>query len=325
MGIAVKQNVEAAPEMASAAQVDPRGERRFALYAWAVLAYNLPMILWGAVVRVTGSGAGCGDHWPLCNGAVTPLSSGVHRLVEFTHRAMSGLDLALVAILVAWAFRSYGRGHIVRFGAALSGAFLITEALIGAGLVLLKLVVRDATAWSQSLHLLNTLTLLSCLALTAWWASGHTTPRLRRRAAWIGSAALAPFALLGVSGVIAALGDTLFPARSLAEGFSQDFNPTANVLLKLRIWHPALAAAVAVWVLFYALAAMPGGGMARRLAGIVLAILALQLVAGALTLLLLAPVWLQLTHLLLADLLWISMVLLVAERSKLSVGSGHQA
>ena len=137
------QNVQAAPETASAPQVDLPGERRFAFYAWAVLAYNLPVILWGAVVRVTGSGAGCGDHWPLCNGAVTPLSSGVHRFIEFAHRAMSGLDLVLVAILAAWALRSYPRGHIVRFGAALSGMFLITEALIGAGLVLLKLVVRE--------------------------------------------------------------------------------------------------------------------------------------------------------------------------------------
>ena len=94
-------------------------------------------------MRVTGSGAGCGDHWPLCNGAVTPLSSGAHRFVEFTHRAMSGLDLALVANLVAWAFRSYYKGHVVRFGAVLSGLFLITEALIGAGLVLLELVMRD--------------------------------------------------------------------------------------------------------------------------------------------------------------------------------------
>jgi heme A synthase len=228
---------------------------------------------------------------------------------------MSGIDLALVAILMAWAFLLYHRGHIVRFGAALSGLFLITEALIGAGLVLLKLVVRDATAWSQSLHLLNTLTLLSSLALTAWWASGHRTPRLRRREAWIGSTALVPFALLGVSGVIAALGDTLFPARSLAEGFTQDFNPASSVFLKLRIWHPALAAAVGLWLLFYALAAVPGGGTARKLAGIVLAITLLQVAAGAVTLLLLAPVWLQMTHLLLADLLWIAMVLLVAERS----------
>ena len=308
-------NVEAAapPSMARAT-----AERRFAAFAWGVLAYNLAVILWGAVVRVTGSGAGCGDHWPLCNGTVTPLSPGVHTLIEFTHRAMSGLDLALVGGLAVWAFRAFPRGHAVRLGAGLSGLFLITEALIGAGLVLLKLVARNATAWSQSLHLVNTLGLVACLTLTAWWASGHAAVRPRGRAAWMGGVGLASFALLGVSGIIAALGDTLFPARSLAEGWAQDFNPAASLFLRLRIWHPAIAAAVGLWLLFYALAAAGAGGMVRRLAYAVLAVVLLQMGAGALTLLLLAPVWLQLTHLLLADLLWISMVLLVAENYKVA-------
>ena len=134
-----------------------------------------------------------------------------------------------------------------------------------------------------------------------------------------------PYALLCVSGVIAALGDTFFPARSLAEGVAQDFNPAANVFLRLRIWHPALAAAVALWVLLYAVAAVPGGGTVRKLAGIVLAIMLIQVAAGAMTLLLLAPVWLQLMHLLLAGLLCVAMALLVAERSELSGLAGHRA
>ena len=127
---------------------------------------------------------------------------------------------------------------------------------------------------------------------------------------------LASFALLGVSGIIAALGDTLFPARSLTEGFAQDFNPAASVFLRLRIWHPAIAAAVGLWLLFYALEAARNPGIVRRLAGAVLAVMVVQMAAGALNLLLLAPVWLQLTHLLLADLLWISMILLAAESGK---------
>ncbi len=308
-------NTEAAAPPAPARAT---GVRPLATFAWGVLAYNLAVILWGAVVRVTGSGAGCGDHWPLCNGTVTPLSPGVHTLIEFTHRAMSGLDLALVGGLAVWAFRAYPRGHAVRLGAALSGLFLITEALIGAGLVLLKLVARNATAWSQSLHLVNTLGLVACLTLTAWWASGRAAVRPRGRAAWMGGVGLVSFALLGVSGIIAALGDTLFPARSLAEGWAQDFNPAASLFLRLRIWHPAIAAAVGLWLLFWALAAAGAGGMVRRLAYAVLAVMLLQMAAGALNLLLLAPVWLQLTHLLLADLLWISMVLLVAEAYKVA-------
>jgi heme A synthase len=283
-----------------------------------VLGYNLAVILWGAVVRATGSGAGCGDHWPLCNGTVTPLAPSIHTLIEFTHRVMSGLDVALVAVLAVWAFRAFPRGHRARVGAALSSVFLVTEALVGAALVLLKRVAQNADAWWSSLHLINTLALLACLALTAWWAAGRRASRPRGRAAWMGAISLASFALLGVSGAIAALGDTLFPPHSLAEGLAQDFNPAAHLFLRLRIWHPAIAVTVGGWLLYYAASAIAGVGTVRRLAYTVLVVIACQMAAGALNLILLAPVWLQLVHLLLADLLWIATVLLVAEASKVA-------
>ena len=66
---------------------------RFAKYSWIVLVYNLVVILWGAYVRATGSGAGCGSHWPLCNGEVIPRAPEVETLVEFTHRLSSGLGI----------------------------------------------------------------------------------------------------------------------------------------------------------------------------------------------------------------------------------------
>ncbi|MFN8454080.1 MAG: COX15/CtaA family protein [Anaerolineae bacterium] len=69
---------------------------RFAKYVWTVLAYNLAVILWGAFVRASGSGAGCGSHWPLCNGEVIPRTPQMETLVEFTHRLTSGLALLLV-------------------------------------------------------------------------------------------------------------------------------------------------------------------------------------------------------------------------------------
>ncbi|HET9221390.1 MAG TPA: COX15/CtaA family protein, partial [Roseiflexaceae bacterium] len=116
---------------------------RFALFAWAVLGYNLLVILWGAYVRATGSGAGCGDHWPLCNGEVIPRSPGAEMLVEFTHRASSGIALLLVVGLLVWAMRAYPKGHSVRQGAKLSMLLIIVEALVGAGLVLFKLVAGD--------------------------------------------------------------------------------------------------------------------------------------------------------------------------------------
>ena len=300
--------------------------RTFARYAWAVLAYNLAVVLWGGFVRATGSGAGCGNHWPLCNGTVAPHSPSAATIIEFTHRATSGLDLALVALLVVWAFRRFPRRHPVRLGAALSALFLITEALVGAALVLLQHVAKNASisrAYSLSTHLVNTLTLLACLTLTAWWSTERPAPKSvtsasgsRGRAVWMAGVSLASVAVLGVSGAIAALGDTLFPASSLAAGLAQDLDPAANIFLRLRLFHPAIAAAVGVWLLFYAVSSASRrpdvGGRAWNL----MALVGAQIVAGVVNLLLLAPVWMQIVHLLLADLLWIALVLLSAATLK---------
>ena len=293
----------------------PPAQARFASYAWMVLAYNLTVVLWGAYVRATGSGAGCGNRWPLCNGAVTPHSPGVATIIEFTHRAMSGLDLALVALLVIWAFRAFPPRSPARLGAALSAVFLVTEALLGAALVLLEHVGKNASAnraYSLSTHLINTLTLLACLTLTAWWAGGRAAVRPRGREVWLAAASLGAFMLLGVSGAIAALGDTLFPVRSLAEGFAQDANPAASVFLRLRMWHPVLAACVGLWLGLYGVSCVARRREVQLGAGIMMSLVGIQLAAGMVNLVLLAPLWMQMVHLLLGDLLWISLVLLCA-------------
>jgi heme A synthase len=287
----------------------------YARYAWGVLAYNIAVVLWGAYVRATGSGAGCGNHWPLCNGELILQSPGVKTLIEFTHRAMTGLDGPLVAILVIWAFRAFPRHDPVRLGATLSGVFLVTEALMGALLVKLEHVASNpstARGYTLTLHLLNTLTLLACLALTAWWAGGKPALRVRGRAAWLAAVSAASIVLLGMSGVIAALGDTLFPARSLAEGLAQDLDPAANIFLKLRLLHPVIAAAAGVWLAMYGVGILARNRGARAYVWAMLGILAIQILTGSLNLLLLAPVWIQMVHLLLADLLWISLVLTAA-------------
>ncbi len=289
--------------------------RRFALYAWSVLIYNLAVVLWGALVRATGSGAGCGDHWPLCNGTVMPFSASTATAIEFTHRAMTGLDSLLVVGLVIAAFRTFPRFHPARLAAALSGLFLVMEILIGAALVLLDHVARNPSAnraYSLSAHLINTLTLLACLTLTAWWAGGRPGIRPHGKDVWLAAVSLGMLMLLGVSGAIAALGDTLFPARSLVEGFAQDLNPTANVFLRLRLWHPILAAGVGLWLGFYGVWSVVRRPDVRLAAGIMMALVGAQLAAGMTNLFLLAPVWMQLVHLLLADALWISLVLLCA-------------
>ena len=287
----------------------------FARYAWAVMAYNITVVLWGAYVRATGSGAGCGNHWPLCNGQVILQSPGVKTLIEFTHRAMTGLDGPLVAVLMIWAFRAFPRRHPARLGATLSAIFLVTEALMGALLVKLEHVAANPSTgrgYTLTAHLLNTLTLLACLSLTAWWGAGKPALRIQGRPAWMAGISAGVVVLLGVSGVIAALGDTLFPARSLAEGFAQDLDPAANIFLRLRLLHPLLAAAAAVWLAIYAAGTGTRDRNARPYAWALLCLLAAQIAAGAGNLLLLAPVWLQMVHLLLADLLWISLVLCAA-------------
>lgn len=237
-------------------------------------------------------------------------------MIEYTHRAMTGLDSVLVLALLVWAFRAFPRRHPVRLGATLSAIFLVTEALIGAALVKLEHVAKNTSAargYSLSTHLVNTLALLACLALTGWWGMGKPAIRRRGRAAWMAAASLAVVLVLGVSGAIAALGDTLFPARSLAAGLAQDFDPAASIFVRLRLLHPMIAAGATVWLLFYGMSSAAGRPAARQAAHIMLACLGAQVLAGVANLLLLAPAWMQLIHLLLADLLWISLVLLCAE------------
>jgi heme A synthase len=292
---------------------------RFSTYAWFVLAYNILVILWGAFVRATGSGAGCGSHWPTCNGVVVPRQPQVETLIEFTHRLTSGLAFILVLILLVWAWRAHPRGHPVRLGAALSMFFIITEALVGAGLVLFGWVAEDQSVGrviSISVHLVNTFLLLAALSLTAWWASGGERIALHGQgiAPWLFALGFAGVLILGVSGAITALGDTLFPAGSLSEGIAQDFAPTAHFLVRLRIWHPLIALLNGLYLLFlggliYLFRATPH---IQRLALTLIGLFVAQLVAGMINLGLLAPVWMQLVHLLLADLVWIALVLLAA-------------
>ena len=273
------------------------------------------MVLWGAFVRATGAGAGCGKHWPLCNGEVLPRSPSLNTAIEFTHRVTSGIDLVLVALLVFWAFRAFPRRHAVRQGATLSAFFLISEALLGASLVLLEHVAKNpssARAYSLSAHLVNTLTLLACLTLTAWWTSGKAPVWAGRRALWMAAVSLGAVMILGISGAIAALGDTLFPARSLAEAWTRDFDPAASIFVRLRILHPAIAALAGAWLGIYAVSTAGRRRDLRPRAWLLIGMVAGQIAAGVGNLLLSAPVWMQLVHLLLADGLWISLVLLCA-------------
>jgi heme A synthase len=291
----------------------------FPIYTLMVMGWNILVILWGALVRATGSGAGCGSHWPLCNGEVIPVAPQVETMIEFSHRLSSGLALLLVLGMVVWAWRAYPKGAAVRTGAGYSLFFIITEALVGAGLVLFAWVAHDESLGrviSMGVHLVNTFLLLGALTLTSWWAFGGARLHWRGAGArrWGLLLGLVGVLILGVSGAMTALGDTLFPAASLAEGWQQDFAAESHFLLRLRIWHPLIAVTVGMYLVFLSalLAMFDGGRTARRLAILVSGLFVIQLLAGIINLALLAPVWMQLVHLLLADLVWIALVLLTA-------------
>ncbi|GGG70907.1 COX15/CtaA family protein [Edaphobacter dinghuensis] len=297
------------------AETMKRTPKALVRYAWAVVAYNILVILWGAIVRTSGSGAGCGDNWPLCNGDFVPHHPRLATIIEFAHRSMSGISTILVIGLVAWTFYATKRGHRARRAAVASAIFLVTEALLGAVLVLGGYVqnnISTARVIMQSIHFTNTLMFLGSLALTAWWlgarslsstTSAHSNKSLAAPA-WI--AIIATIAT-GATGAVAALADTLFPSPSLLAGFASDFAANSPLLVRMRWVHPAAAVAgfcCVMWLVWK---------LRSQLAWTVAALLGLQFVLGIADVLLLAPTWIQIVHLLGADLYWVALVCLAAE------------
>src|ERR1700683_1410865 len=261
-----------------------------ARFAWSVLFYFIAVILWGAVVRATGSGAGCGDHWPLCNGTVMQHAPRVDTMIEFMHRMTSGFSFFFVVGLAAWTIAGTARGHLARWFAAASVVFTLIEAALGAFLVKLGLTAQSQSplrAPYLALHLANTLLLLAALTLTAHFL-GRQSGFLRReiRVTAPAGAIFCIFALLivGVTGSLAALGDTLFPASSLGSALSADFSASSGWLLRWRWTHPTVAFAASVVVIWLAMRAMrrPSHWSNRGLAVLVLVLLAAQLVLGVL-------------------------------------------
>ncbi len=277
-----------------------------ASFAWLLTGYTVVVILWGGFVRATSSGAGCGSHWPLCNGEVIPHSPTVETLIELAHRLSSGLLGILVLALVIAAFRAYPRGHRVTSGAMLTLVFIVTESLLGAGLVKFEWVGANDSqerVYVMAFHLVNTFLLLAAMTLTAWFAGGGGPLRLLGRAS-VGVPVL--LALLGVmvvgsSGAVTALGDTLV----LSEGVQPEDSPVVARLVASRFYHPTVAITVLVLVGFV--------GLRNRTYGRPLMIAYLgQLALGALNVYFAAPVWMQIVHLAVADVIWILLVLLAA-------------
>ena len=302
---------------------DPRA--RFARFARTLLGYTLGVILFGAGVRITDSGAGCGQHWPTCNGEVLHLPKSLHTLIELTHRLTSGLSLLAVLGLLIGAFRLYPRGHAVRASAVFSFVMILIEALIGMLIVLMRWVVHDASfgrILALPLHLVSTALLTAALTWCAYFASvpdakPSPLPRAARSLLFLAGLGIL---LVSASGAVTALGDTVYPvhASGFAARLQEDQGLNAHLLQRMRGIHPFLAVGVAAFVAYVA-ALFPGyrsNRGVRRASFALGAGMALQVCAGVLNIWLSAPGPLQIVHLLLANLVWIALILLAAAARK---------
>jgi len=289
-------------------------------FAWGVLVYFIIVFLGGTLVRATGAGAGCGDHWPLCNGTVVQHHPRLDTIIEFTHRIMSGFSLFAVLGLLAWTFAGTIRGHLARAAAVAAVAFTVIEAILGALLVKLGLTAQSQSPIRPaylSLHLTNTLLLLAALTLTAHLLSrrkGYLRGSVRLVAPFGAVVAVLVVMIVGVTGSLAALGDTLFPASSLGSALAQDFSTTSGWLVRWRWMHPTvaiLAGLFLIWLLRHAVRNRANWDN-RRLSTAIVLLLAVVYTLGVLDVVFLAPLWIQVAHLLAADTLWTSLVVLTA-------------
>jgi heme a synthase len=290
-----------------------------ARFAWTVLYFNVAVVLLGAYVRATGSGAGCGNRWPLCHGDLVGASANGQTVIEFTHRITSAISLLAVTALVVWCWRVTKKGDWARYSAVLAAALLANEALLGGALVLLKHVGNDQSAGRilfLCLHFGNTLLLLATLSLTAnWLSNGSRSLTLIgkwRQVSPIGLGLLATM-VAGITGAVTALADTLFRSTSLASSVAQDFRSGAPALLRFRLLHPVAATVAAGYVLWMILRLSTGRNRLSRSAMALIILLFVQVGIGMANVLLLAPVWIQIAHLFVADALWILLVLTSVE------------
>jgi heme A synthase len=288
--------------------------QRFRRWAWLFVAYLVAVILFGAWVRIAGAGAGCGNHWPLCNGEVIPQAPDVKRTIEFTHRVTSGLCGVFAIGMLIWAWRLGDRA--IRLAAIASLFFVLVEGFVGAVLVKRELVANDASASRAiviALHLANTL-LLTASATAMAWMAGPPVKAGRSLGRVILAGALVALVITNMTGAVTALGDTLFPVRPALDGsllakVSADLTSTQHFLVRLRAIHPMLAAMAAA-LLLGGLAALQrlyrGEEGVRKLILWPMALLVMQVALGVVNILLAAPGWMQILHLLLAQVLWIA-------------------
>ncbi|MGE0633652.1 MAG: COX15/CtaA family protein [Pseudobdellovibrionaceae bacterium] len=292
--------------------------KRYKSFVLALIVYTFLIILWGAWVRISGSGDGCGDHWPLCQGQILPEFEQYKTLIEFAHRLKSGLYGLLIIGMYFWARKLFQKGHTGRAVALASLIFTITEGLLGAALVKFSLVGTNDSlvrAFSMSLHMINSLLLTGSLTLTWLFArtdSMHWRPEKENLRKWAGLLILL-ILIIATTGAFASLAVTLFPSESLEGGIIADFSADSHPLIRLRILHPILALVIGSslgLVIAYSLSSVEA--VVKKRAQILLGLLVTEILFGLTTLFSLAPVWMKLVHLQLAHLVWMSLLATLA-------------
>jgi heme A synthase len=282
-------------------------------FAWVNIVFALFIIIWGAYVRLSGSGAGCGEHWPLCNGDVIPLTDSFKTLVEFIHRITSGLFGITMLAMVYFSYKETDKNHPLRKASVLAFVLTIVEALIGAILVKKGLVEQNSSSLRAvviATHLVNTMflmaALLSCVyfSLKEKWKTSVVN-KLDLRLFYIVSYLII---FVVTTGGITALGNTLFPSTSLAEGIINDFSSSSHFLIKLRIWHPICA--ILMGGLFFIFnSKISRYDEFKNLSDINYAIIVTAIGFGVVNWLLLAPTWGALVHLAIANVVWCAHIL----------------
>ena len=300
-------------EQFTVALIQPR--RMFHRFSWFLLVFTIVVVVSGDVVQATASGAGCGESWPRCHGSLVPSISDAHTAIEFTHRlATTVLSIGFIILLIG-TWKLYGRQHHIWTTALIASSFLIVEILLGAALVLFGWVESNAS-WGRViadvLHVINTFLLVGSIALIAWFAHGNPTPNIdfSKYPTKLLAITLVTVLLIAITGTINSLADTL----ALSDEVNINETPIALVLISVRGIHPAIAIVGGLGIFYVAirLSYVTTGSFSKQLNG-VQTIVALQFVVGMSNVILLTPLEIQIVHLILAEILWVLVILLAVQ------------
>ena len=304
-----------------------------------LFVFTLIVIVWGAWVRISHSGDGCGESWPLCAGEFIPSSAAKKTWIEYAHRLMSG-SYGLWVIFLFFYTRSKIQSHRLKQWTGILFILMIIEALLGAKLVLFKLVGTNDSILrlvAMALHQINSLLLTGAtffIYLTSKHLSEIHDPRPSQssnilRSVWNQTSAtlkMLAFGLLLVAmvGSWASLSNTLHPSDGLWEGLLKDFSDSSHYLVKLRFIHPLLASLFCFAAVTWKMNRYMENGKKQDLffAGA----FAGAFLFGWMTLIFLAPVWMKLVHLVFAHLLWaliISSIFDLSLQDELKTQSDH--